>query len=785
MPLTACRLVGWKTPKNGDWRPYTECSVEDYKATVEKMENACEYMMDKPCRVYLDWDKFVSVDKCYEAPKYIERDEMRSVKEQIAEHLKKAPLLFGKPYTLLCRDPRIVKGKVKFSYRIIFPELITADHTKIREYLVACGYENNEPFDLSPYDRQRLINAVYCCKPDTPNYPLRPYYAFEKDMDVGRMLITVYDDSLPMIDWDKWMPKVEKVEKVEKVVKVMPHTEDEDVVKKVKVLLGCISADCSYPEWLEILMAVKSAIGDCDEAYDLADEWSATAKSYDSRVFGRTWSSIRDLSKYSIGTLIYHAKKQNPEKFKDDYVSAFKPKYEFDDLKKMRDYSQMKRVFETRVCKVKDSIRYIYKDDVEVRTMTRKALKETYENLNCVSVDEKGKETSKSFIDRWLKDGEMREYEHALTIPPPLIASKDVLNLWTPFEWENKPHASGLIDEIDDHMRLLCGYNYDVYEHFMKMIAFKLQMPARKTNVMIVITGEEGTGKSLMFNALKRLFGANKCIEISAPEKDLFGTFAHKWADKQMVLLNDFNPAELKRENSERMKALITETDITLEKKGIDQYETNQYCQFFAFSNSMSPVPINSGSRRYWIISSSSQMKGNTAYFNNLVEWMKKDENILAWYEKLMDMDLSDFVPWDFPETEIMEIAKASNMTPVEMFMEDKKKDIIQMIEYKKFSEKGFIKCKKEEAELACINHNALYNKYRMWSASSGLSAPSFNIHKRKFQAEIYKRRNQYGLDYKGDDKNPDRTAWIIKEMEMWVVDENEEEEDGDSEEEL
>lgn len=784
MPLTACRLVGWKTPKNGDWRPHTECSVEDYKATVEKMENACEYMMDKPCRVYLDWDKIVPVADCYDAPKYMERNEMRSVKEQIAEHLKKAPLLFGKPYTLLCRDPRLIdKDNVKFSYRIIFPELITADHTKIKEYLVACGYKNNEPFDLSPYDRQRIINAVYCCKPDTPNYPLRPYYAFEKDMDVSRMLITAYDDSLPMIKWDEWMPKVEKV--VEKPV-VESEEVDGDVVKKVKVLLGCISADCGYAEWLEILMAVKSSIGDCDEAYDLADEWSATAKSYDSRVFGRTWSSIRDLSKYSIGTLIYHAKKQNPEKFKAEYSSVFSPKYGFDDLRKMKDYSQMKRIFETRVCKVKDSIRYIYKDDVEVRTMTRKALKETYENLNCLSIDEKGKETSKSFIDRWLKDGEMREYERALTVPPPLIIPKGVLNLWTPFEWEKEMEVvGGSTDIIHEHMRLITGYDEEVYQHFVKMIAFKLQMPAHKTNVMIVITSEEGTGKSLLFNAFERLFGEQKCIDFSAPEKDLFGTFAYKWADKQMVLLNDFNPAELKRENSERMKALITETNITLERKGIDQFETKQYCQFIAFSNSMAPVPINNGSRRYWMFSASSAKKGDASYFKGVADWMEKDENIKAWYDELMAMKLDDFVPWKFPLTEAMEIAKASNMNPTEMFMADKKKDIIQMIEYKKKSEKGYIRCKEEEAEVSYINHNALYNKYRMWSASSGFSAPSFNIHKRKFQAEIYKRRNEYGLEYSGDSSHPERTAWIIKEKEKWVVDENEEEEDGDSEEEL
>ena len=767
-------------------RPYQEWSVDEYDKAVKHYQFGCEYVSGGICRFYLDWDKKVPIGNCIIGYSGYMEKTLESHKEQIEKAVKRAKLLINEEYMVWARDPRLIDNgeTVKFSYRIVYANLPTDDNTKIKEYLISCGYKNNEPFDLAPYNSNQNIGALYCRKYDDPNAsPMKPCYGYYTEKDLPKMFITSYDDTLPLIDWDKWIVKKPETKTEDKKVNKYVDEESEDIgilTKKVNALIGCINADCSYSEWLEILMAIKSVLGDCDESYDIADVWSATGASYDSRVFGRTWNSIKNLDKYTIGTLIYRAKNENTEKFKTDFTNVFKMKLDFDEIKKIKDYSKIKQIFETRVCKITDTIRFIYKCDRDgIQIKTRKELKETYENVIYEIKDEKGKISEKCFIDKWLKDPKMREYGSAINLPPPLVVPANTLNLWTPYKLtmgDNDDLKDGEIETINKHMFLLCGKSEECADHMIKTLAYKLQFPAYKTRMMTIFVGEEGTGKNIFYDILKKVFGDDKCFSTPNVGRKIFGDFAHTWADKQIVVLNDFNPGEIKKDNSEKLKDYITETDITLEKKNVNEFEGKQYAHFIAFSQSYTPVANNQGSRRFFQMECARDMIANKEYFTKLVAWMNVKENIWSWFKHLMNMDLTDFDATMFPSTEVSKMAKMANASPIEAFIEDTKEQIIRGITYKKLGEKGdtLKSYKGVEGAFMTLNHRELFSAFKCWSCGNVPDYQSYTL--RKFQLEMYRLRMRLGLEYDGDSKHPARSFWKIIHNEKWVC-----EEDGDS----
>jgi len=698
--------------------------------------------------------------------------------------IDKIPLFKDKPHYEMVRDARLIdKNQCKFSYRWVIGNVNFKSNADIKRYLESLGFKNDAPFDLSVYNDGRIMNSVYSTKDWLCDIPLLPA-PFQKELPLESFLITCVDDTLPTVDIESIIPKPVVVEKKE-VVKGEENKDVEVEIQKVKVLLTCISSACDYTQWLEVLMAIKSVLGDSDEAYTIADEWSATADNYDARVFGRTWSSIKDLGKYTIGTLIYEAKKQNPEKFKSDFVTVFKQKIgtDFDNIYKLKDYEKIKMAFETRVCKITDSIRFIYKcDNEKLQIKTRKDLKETFENI-IYEVEERGKITEKVFINKWFIDPKMKQYKHAVNLPPPLNTPSDTLNLWTTFPLSLKDDIEGgEFKTIEDHLFLLCGKSKECAEHTLKTFAYKLQMPAYKTRIMMIFVGEEGTGKNLFYEALKKVYGDDKCICISSVARKLFGDFAHSWADKQIVVLNDFNPAEIKKENSEKLKDYITETDILLEKKNINEYEGNQYAHFIAFSQSYTPVANNSGSRRFFQMECATDMIGNKEYFKKIIDWTNNEANVYAWFKHLMSMDLTDFNPADFPITEVSQISKMANASPIETYIAEKRAGIVKQIEYKKVGVKGDILKAQitDEGAFPTLNHDGLFSSFKSWSFGNVPDYQSFI--KRKFQLEMYKLRMRFGLEYHGDNKHPNRSFWKIIDINKWVVEEDEEEEDEEEE---
>jgi hypothetical protein len=88
-----------------------------------------------------------------------------------------------------------------------------------------------------------------------------------------------------------------------------PETPTE--IAKVQAALNCVSSDCPYPDWIEILFALNSTGWSCAET--LARGWSMSAPHrYDAAVFDSVWQHAKPHGGVTIGTLFHRAKQALP-----------------------------------------------------------------------------------------------------------------------------------------------------------------------------------------------------------------------------------------------------------------------------------------------------------------------------------------------------------------------------------------------------------------------------------------------------------------------------------------
>lgn len=88
---------------------------------------------------------------------------------------------------------------------------------------------------------------------------------------------------------------------------VAGYPETPENIQTVKKALAVVPADCAYPDWRDIVMALHSTLWLCGK--DLAREWSMTARErWDEDEFERLWTSAKPFGGITIRTLLAKAR---------------------------------------------------------------------------------------------------------------------------------------------------------------------------------------------------------------------------------------------------------------------------------------------------------------------------------------------------------------------------------------------------------------------------------------------------------------------------------------------
>ena len=144
--------------------------------------------------------------------------------------------------------------------------------------------------------------------------------------------------------------------------------------------------------------------------------------------------------------------------------------------------------------------------------------------------------------------------------------------------------------------------------------------PWKKTGIVLLLHGKEGTGKSLLVDKLFIDYIWGKRNSVSENSLDnIAGHFNAVCMNKCLILCNEVHGNEDWGVSFDKLKSLITDDRMCINKKGIDTLtDYPNYINFIFTTNNLNAVKMGQTDRRYCCVDTSPRYIGDREYFIKL-----------------------------------------------------------------------------------------------------------------------------------------------------------------------
>ena len=253
----------------------------------------------------------------------------------------------------------------------------------------------------------------------------------------------------------------------------------------------------------------------------------------------------------------------------------------------------------------------------------------------------------------WLEWSGRRTYDGIVFNPKPeVVATRKMplaarhgmapLNLFVGYSWEP---VEGDCRPILVHIRdVLCGGQKEACTYVLNWMARMVQQPADPAETVLVFRSGQGAGKNTITNILRSYFGAHG-LELTN-DKHLTG-FNDHLATSIFVHLNEAVWGGNKQAEGS-YKSLITEREITVERKYVPAFRIKNRTHLIVSTNSDWAVPVGHDDRRYAVMNPSNHRVGDVAYFQELHTHIANGGD-KAFIHYLLERDISGFNPRVLP----------------------------------------------------------------------------------------------------------------------------------------
>lgn len=246
--------------------------------------------------------------------------------------------------------------------------------------------------------------------------------------------------------------------------------------------------------------------------------------------------------------------------------------------------------------------------------------------------------------------------------PNPSLCPKNVYNLFSGLAIEPKP---GDCSPYLNHLRyVICAGNDEAYRYLVGWLAHLFQKPEEKPSVAVVMKSIEGTGKGSMVRPIIEALGMYG-IQVNGPGQ-IAGRFNGTIANKLFIFVDE---AELTDSRAaDRLKAIISEPTINLERKGKEPEPMPNYARFIFASNHDRVIRAGMRERRYLVLEPDGSRAQDREYFNQLYQWINNGgaSHLLA---HLLGYDLSVFDPRRPPVTAALVDEKLASLPPAYQYL--------------------------------------------------------------------------------------------------------------------
>jgi len=298
------------------------------------------------------------------------------------------------------------------------------------------------------------------------------------------------------------------------------------------------------------------------------------------------------------------------------------------------EYNRMKAEFEQTYFKITSPSIFCRNTYYGLQVLTHKDLIHQTQQM--------GLEDGSRFINRWIQDENQRTYER-LTYKPKGDVEPNEYNLWTKFAVDPVANAD-LLAPVFRLREVISNYDHKVIWFIERWLATIIQTPWKKTDVCLVFSGEQGSGKDTFWDFVGGILGETYYFKTDSPENNVMANFN---TGTERCVLVKFEEASYvtNKANAEKLKSKITNKHENYTKKGQDPVSLPDYRNFVMTTNQQVPVHIEQTDRRFMLVETANDKVGKHEFWNEIHKALANPEVKAAYHAHLMSLDVSDFEP--------------------------------------------------------------------------------------------------------------------------------------------
>lgn len=224
------------------------------------------------------------------------------------------------------------------------------------------------------------------------------------------------------------------------------------------------------------------------------------------------------------------------------------------------------------------------------------------------------------------------------------VDDPQICNLWKGWSTLPREGTGGDAERVTRWLRVLhyvFGESDNVVDWVLKWMAYPLQYPGTKMTTSIILHGPEGSGKNTIADAVRRIYGR---YGRSITQTQLESQWTDWISSKLFIVGNEVLHRQEQITQKGRIKTLITEPTVTVERKHLPGREEPNTANLIFLSNELAPLNIDRGDRRFLVMYTPPPHPDGLEFYQGLSEKSMPIETVQALHHYLLHkVDVTGF----------------------------------------------------------------------------------------------------------------------------------------------
>jgi hypothetical protein len=217
---------------------------------------------------------------------------------------------------------------------------------------------------------------------------------------------------------------------------------------------------------------------------------------------------------------------------------------------------------------------------------------------------------------------------------------------------------------------IVVNHKPELKEYVLNWFAHTLQKPFENPEVALIVTGEKGYGKDTLFDFFGEFVLGERYFINYLDNEQFFDHYDVGRINKIMAKLEEADPTIcLKPNNASKLKTTITAKTQNPNPKCKTAFQVKNYCRLVLTTNKGNPVDLSDKERRFVLLASSGERKGDFVYWDSIREQLFTPQGGKHVAEFLRQRDISNCQLRKLPENDYQNFVMESTISVEERFI--------------------------------------------------------------------------------------------------------------------